>query len=200
MATEERTRRRMITKEEIQEQIRLTIQNTKEFAVNQVLEDLKRDIPEIEIQPEELMNALDINSYVKKTTDVCNYIEFLRFYLWYKHKIVYHVFRYFPTVISPTEQRKSDVEDMLQNFLQNEISNVNHNIKNTIPKWSNNAFEFKSDFLFGDVLDYRLNENDKEKTLLRVICERIEEMKDKYIKIIMECYNINESGEKCTLT
>ena len=199
MTTEERTRRRMITKEEIQEQIKLTIQKTKEFAVNQVLEDLKRDIPEIEIQPEELMNALDINSYVKKTIDTCEYIEFLRFYLWYKHKIVYCVFRYIPTVISPTEQRKIDVEDMLQNFLQNEISNVNHNIDKIIPNWSINAFEFKSDFLFGDVLDYRLNENDKGKTLLNLICERTEEMKDKYIKLIMECYKINESGEKYTL-
>ena len=199
MTTEERTRRRMITKEEIQEQIRLSIQNTKEFAVNQVLGDLKRDMPEIEIQLEELMNAIDINSYVKNSIYACEYIEFLRFYLWYKHKIVYCVFRYIPSVVSPTEQRKIDVKKMLQNFLQNEISNVNHNIKNTIPKWSNNAFEFKSDFLFGDVLDYRLNENDKGKTLLNLICERTEEMKDKYIKLIMECYKINKSGEKYTL-
>ena len=51
---------------ELHEERNLKIQETKDLAVKQVLEELKRDLPEFEIQPEELTKALDINYNVKK--------------------------------------------------------------------------------------------------------------------------------------
>ena len=94
-------------KRELREQRNLKIQETKELAAQQVINDLKRDMPEFEIQPEELIAALDINEGVRETIDMNAYIDFIRFYLWNNYNIVYILYMWWhcrrPTLLAVSE-------------------------------------------------------------------------------------------------
>lgn len=175
------------TTQKIQEDNKIEIRKTKDSAVDQVLGDLKRDIPDFKIEREELIKALDINYKIRSTLDICYYIEFLRFYLWYKYNIEYFVYKYIQ-YCSLYKTNPIHTEIMLNDFLEKEISKHNEDIIHIIPRLNEKLSTYKHGRLIDDIINYKIGESDKNKSLRDLIVERTNKMKDTYTKRIMETY------------
>ena len=171
-------------------------QNIKEFAVNQVLGDLKRDMPEFEIQPEELIAALDINEYVRETIDMNAYIDFIRFYLWNNYNIVYILYKYSrkPKKNLPSKNVQY-IYNQLTYIMLNEIDNILSEIKCTLPTWPDGIILRQMDY-FDGVFTKPIKSDAKNRSVIDILYHHLDEAKNKAIKKVMKNYVTNYSGCK----
>lgn len=178
--------------QKIQEINKIEIRKMKDSAVDQVLGDLKRDIPDFKIEREELIKALDINPKVRCKLDIYSYIKFLRFYLWYKHNIEYCIYKYVKHIDMTKINIHFDTLNMLNDFLEREILKQIKDIARIIPRLTDKLSKSKYRPCFDDIINYTIGESDKGKSLKDLIVERTNKMKDTYTELIMESYGFNE--------
>ena len=184
-------------KRELREQRNLRIQEMKEVAAQQVINDLKRDMPEFEIQPEELIAALDINEYVRETIDMNAYIDFIRFYLWNNYNIVYILYKYSrkPKKNLPSKNVHIYIRKQLSYMMMNEIDNILSEIKCTLPTWPDGIILRQMDY-FDGVFTKPIKSDAKNRSVIDILYHRLDKAKDKVIKKVMENYTTNYSGCK----
>ena len=183
-------------KRELREQRNLKIQETKELAAQQVINDLKRDMPEFEIQPEELIAALDINEYVRETIDMNAYIDFIRFYLWNNYNIVYILYKYSrkPKKNLPSKNVQY-IYNQLMYIMMNEIDNILSEIKYTLPTWPDGIILRQMDY-FDGVFTKPIKSDAKNRSVIDILYHRLDKAKNKAIKKVMKNYVTNYSGCK----